>query len=305
MADSLKESKVWPIPVTEEDLPWLSRESDAAKKRDLLARSRTVWLKGDLVTHLRGSGFQAWDEVPCVGGVVGSSSGRMDVWAIKLQYDERWTAAYEVKISRTDFLNDRNSGKYEKYRGFCRRFYYACPKGLVKKAEIPESCGLITRGDHGWRVIKHPLPNESYEPDVAFVLMLLRRGFAADQDARALRQRTDFAENVPLAYQAKRLGDDVRRKLAIAERGGDLTEDEDARRTREAQAEFCEAVERMMAERLGIKPHRWRNMPLMARVEFVSEILLEADRLWEIGSYLTRYGVRNGERLDELLRAEK
>lgn len=63
---------------------------------------------------------------------------------------------WEVKVSRSDFLSDIRSAKYERYLPHCRKLYFATPAGLLSKDEIPEGMGLTVRGDNGWHVVKAP-----------------------------------------------------------------------------------------------------------------------------------------------------
>jgi hypothetical protein len=60
----------------------------------------------------------------------------------------------EVKVSRSDFFADFKKGKHITFTG-CKlghlgnynnvphKFYFACPKGLIKSYEVPDYAGLI------------------------------------------------------------------------------------------------------------------------------------------------------------------
>ena len=50
----------------------------------------------------------------------------------------------EVKMSRSDFLSDKNKW-FRKHpaRGMGSQRFYCCPTGLIKKSELPEGWGLI------------------------------------------------------------------------------------------------------------------------------------------------------------------
>lgn len=77
---------------------------------------------------------------------------------------------YEVKISRSDFMADKNKGKFYGIRKFelydnpknnerkCPNyFYYVCPKDLIKHNEIPIYAGLIYYStEDGIELIKSP-----------------------------------------------------------------------------------------------------------------------------------------------------
>ena len=62
---------------------------------------------------------------------------------IDLFYFKRWnreTKGYEIKVTRSDFLNDR---KWQEYLKFCTWFSFIAPKGVIKKEELPENIGLV------------------------------------------------------------------------------------------------------------------------------------------------------------------
>jgi len=61
-----------------------------------------------------------------------------------LGFKNEYSTVIEVKISRSDFFADRKKLfriKPEKGMGDYR--YYCCPKGLIKKEEVPEGWGLL------------------------------------------------------------------------------------------------------------------------------------------------------------------
>lgn len=296
---------VWEVPVGERSVPYVEGAPSAEEKLSREARARTSWLKSDLSEHLRGQGFLVWEEVACVAFSVESSAGRMDVYAMKPQYGERWSAAYEVKLTRADFLQDRNSGKYEKYRSQARRFYYAVPRGLVKLSEVPDECGLISRGPNGWRHIRHPKPNERFEPSTEFMLMLMRRHFKHEGEVRDLKMRATFESNYPLSVQAHRLGREIARKLAMFERGVGKDGDERERYQVERAVAFMAAVDEMLEQEFGFaRDNVYGGMDVERKLVFVKAMIREAVRLQKVGQYLTRLPHVVGEEIEALLRSK-
>lgn len=71
---------------------------------------------------------------------------RPDVFVIKPTYNEAnmRPLAYEVKVSRSDFLSDMaKPEKWKAYLDIADALYYICPEGLIDKKEMPKECGLI------------------------------------------------------------------------------------------------------------------------------------------------------------------
>ena len=50
---------------------------------------------------------------------------------------------FEFKVSRSDFLNDKNNGKWKKYLRWCHTFTWVCPEGLIQVDEIEKPAGLL------------------------------------------------------------------------------------------------------------------------------------------------------------------
>lgn len=69
---------------------------------------------------------------------------RIDAWAMHLWPSESMVRiAYEVKVSRADFLNElKNPLKRRKALLFSNMFFFVTPPGLVKPEEVPLECGL-------------------------------------------------------------------------------------------------------------------------------------------------------------------
>lgn len=64
----------------------------------------------------------------------------LDGFAIAAQYAKTVTYGYEIKVSRSDFLRDK---KWQEYLPVCSKFYFVCPEGIIKKADLPEGIGLL------------------------------------------------------------------------------------------------------------------------------------------------------------------
>ncbi|MFX3631873.1 MAG: hypothetical protein ACE3L7_07310 [Candidatus Pristimantibacillus sp.] len=107
---------------------------------------------------------------------------RFDAWAINLYPSKgHMTIAYEVKVSRSDFLHEiANPTKREQALQHSNEFYFAVPAGLVRPDEIPEECGLLyVNEDLTTKVIK----KAPYRDEV-----LLTWGLLASIARRAVKQ---------------------------------------------------------------------------------------------------------------------
>jgi len=65
---------------------------------------------------------------------------RLDAIALKKSNANPCVSAYEVKVSRSDFLGD---SKWPAYMDYCNKFSFVCPDGLIEKGELPEEVGLL------------------------------------------------------------------------------------------------------------------------------------------------------------------
>ena len=64
----------------------------------------------------------------------------MDLWCMAKSWTKPKTIAYEIKISRNDFLRD---DKWRAYLEYCSEFYFAAPPGIIEPSELPFEAGLL------------------------------------------------------------------------------------------------------------------------------------------------------------------
>lgn len=77
----------------------------------------------------------------CTGFVGDNGTRRMDAWALKRSYTTELSTAYEVKVTRQDFLSD---DKLHMYMNYCNEFYLAVlPNVIQDKSEVPEGAGIM------------------------------------------------------------------------------------------------------------------------------------------------------------------
>lgn len=102
---------------------------------------------------------------------------RIDAFALDIWPSHHWRRiAYEVKVSRSDFLHEiANPQKRQTAMMLANEFYFAVPAGLVEKDEIPEDCGLVTVKDGRAQVVKRAPSHEIGDMPMPFVASIARR----------------------------------------------------------------------------------------------------------------------------------
>jgi len=71
---------------------------------------------------------------------------RLDAWAMRKSWTHPCAIGYEIKVDRSDFLNDK---KWPEYLPFCHEFYFVCTSGLITKEEISPEVGLMWVAESG------------------------------------------------------------------------------------------------------------------------------------------------------------
>lgn len=156
-----------------------------------------------------------WVQIPLGSVMWNGHTPRADLLAVRKSFSNPSFIIYEVKISRSDFQADINKGKYQAYFEHCCQLYFAAPKGLITKDEIPEGTGLMVRGDNGWRVVK-AAPRREHTPKVELMLKLLMRGY---EDHLVQWKQADRLKNLEykgLKEAGSQFGIKVARDLASA-----------------------------------------------------------------------------------------
>ena len=102
-----------------------------------------------------------------------SGSPRPDVYTIEKSYSKPDPTAYEIKVTRSDFLADVTAGKYQSYFRYAGRVIFAVPDGLISKEEVPTGCGLIVRKAATWRMARRATANQVEIPSSAMMKLLI------------------------------------------------------------------------------------------------------------------------------------
>jgi hypothetical protein len=98
---------------------------------------------------------------------------RMDLVAIAKSWANPLVTAYEIKVSRQDFLSDT---KWPQYLQYCDVFAFACPNGLIHQNEVKTiggGVGLVYVHESGTvRTVVKPL-NRNVPLDANFLMYIL------------------------------------------------------------------------------------------------------------------------------------
>ena len=71
---------------------------------------------------------------------IDSNKRRMDAWAMIPSYSKSLTIAYEIKVTRRDFVQDK---KMHEYTMYANEAYLVCPSDVAKPDELPDGWGLL------------------------------------------------------------------------------------------------------------------------------------------------------------------
>lgn len=99
---------------------------------------------------------------------------KFDALAVKKSWAKPRFTGYEVKVSRSDFMNDQ---KWPGYLPYCHCFSFVCPKGLIQREELTEEVGLIWYyPDTGALVTKRPAKYRLIElsADLLYYILISR-----------------------------------------------------------------------------------------------------------------------------------
>lgn len=225
--------------------------------------------------------YIVWTEftLPVVSGT--NEAGRADVFAFCPWWSRHDRSIYEIKVQRTDYLTDVSKGKYRKYLPFCNRLYFAVPKGLVRKTEVPDTAGLIVHGENGWRVVKSAPQRVVDDFSNDFLWHLIDECWFRDVvPGRDLKTRMRLMENADVAAMARGAGHAIGQRVGQLERqlrdGQYEEENPEVVARRDYAVHVLDAIEEML-DVYGIDHSGHR--PVQHLAEVAGRILEQAQRL--------------------------
>jgi hypothetical protein len=165
-------------------------------------------LASDLASHLRGASQRVtWEDMQ----LGPSGSVRPDVYTMEPTYTRLTFEAFECKVSVADFRSDVTSGKWQAYLKYANAVTFAAPRGLISKADVPTTCGLILRSESGWRFEKKPVRHVLHDiPWQAWIKLLLDGTQRSGFDRRA----TYFNEYLARKKLAAKFGEQAAQQIA-------------------------------------------------------------------------------------------
>jgi hypothetical protein len=188
-----------------------------------------------------------------------STHRRMDAWTIRTSYSNPLTIAYEIKVSRSDFLADK---KWQDYLPLCDEFYFVCPNGMIDPRELSPEAGLLwtTKKGDSLRIKKRPTRRKVVIPEKMYRYLLFSRCEIIDREKLKKQRSTKkfwedwlinkkinsrFGENVSLGVAKK-----MKEKISDVEEKARLVKFENDRLT-----EIKELV-----ESLGVDISSWDSV---------------------------------------------
>ena len=168
-------------------------------------------LAHSLASYLVNDNRMVWEDIPAGK----SGSIRPDVLTIQKSFSNPNPISYEIKVSASDFRSDVTSGKWSKYLDFSYGVVFAAPKGLIKKSDIPDICGLIQFDGQSWRTVKKPILNPAVL-NGELLLKLLIAGKDRETQANVIKNR-GFDEWEHKETLRKKFGKDFAKKIKLIE----------------------------------------------------------------------------------------
>jgi hypothetical protein len=136
-----------------------------------------------------------------------------DVITVKPSYNRFNLDIYEVKVTRSDFLQEIKKKKYEASLPHCNRFYFATLSGVAKAEEIPDGLGLIVRGENGWSTVKAAKKREVQFDQQMMLSLLFFNGRVYNRRRDDLGRQAYRLKNTVYKDDLKGLGKRIREAL--------------------------------------------------------------------------------------------
>jgi len=116
---------------------------------------------------------------------------KLDAWAMARSWIHPCTTGYEIKVSRSDWLQDR---KFIEYAKLVHEMYIVSPKGIVMPEELPDGIGLMWVASTGTRLFtkRRAVYRDIELPASLLVYVLMCRATIDVKDKPTRRTRDDW-----------------------------------------------------------------------------------------------------------------
>ncbi len=124
------------------------------------------------------------------GASYGRLCPRMDAWAMRRSWARPVTFAYEIKVSRQDFLQDE---KWKSYLPYASQFYFAAAPGVIDPSELPADVGLVVASKNAKKLYtKKKAPDREVEiPEDLFRYVLMARTAITNDQFECMRETSE------------------------------------------------------------------------------------------------------------------
>jgi hypothetical protein len=132
----------------------------------------------------------------------------VDAFALNLWPSKKhWRVAYEVKVSRSDFLSELKKPEKRSFAwDISNEFYFATLPGVAKPEELPEGCGLLVVNGNKLKKVKPAVQRQARDLSMTEVAAIAR-----------LSCRYDMLTNSLWRYQGTELDEKALNELVAAQ----------------------------------------------------------------------------------------
>lgn len=230
----------------------------------------------------------------CKDGPTSYGYLRMDAWVMKNSWANLRFIGYEIKVSRSDFLNDE---KWRGYLNYCNQFYFVTSsKEIIDRDELPKEAGLIVASKNGRssRTVKKS-PFRDIEPPTRLLCYILMWRSSIDGHLRGSNNLSHWKEWLLQNEENRRIGYEVSTALRLRYRK-DVEDVNQRISPLKDRIEFCESIEKILSD-MGVDISSWDDEEEKKR------------KISDVGKYLTRDRVISLQRcrdsINEILDSKK
>lgn len=133
---------------------------------------------------------------------------RLDMWVMARSWRHSRFIGYEIKVNRSDFINDL---KWREYLKYCTEFYFVAPPDIMDQSELPEEAGLLVTSRNAKKLYtKKKAPMRDIEiPQSILVYILMCRAHIVGDMMRNRPRIEIYKERVNELKKNKKLGYDL------------------------------------------------------------------------------------------------